>query len=339
MPTLSQIHIDQALTNISVNYRNEAYIADRVFTPVPVTKRSGKYFVFKKEDFLSPSTASGSGALASLRRPGAEAAEIDYSVSQQSYYAEEYAYRGFVADAETAAADNPLQPDSDQTLQLTERLKLDNEVMAATLACKRANYPASNKVTLTTGGSGTSWASYASANSNPLGDIKNGKLAVIKGIAREANALAITVDAARTLADHPNIKDLVKYVHQDALTMSGLPKVLRGLEVVEGSCQKNTAAEGAAYSGGNVWQADDGTAMALVFYRNPNPSLRAVSFGYTFEAPDDATGVRGLSVRRWREDRRKGDMLEVAFLRDWQLIAVDGSNLSLGGYLISSATV
>ena len=67
-------------------------------------------------------------------------------------------------------------------------------------------------------------------------------------------------------------------------------------------------------------------------------SVRSVSFGYTFEAPDDATGARGYAVRRWREDKRKGNMIEVSFTRDWRLIAVDGSSLSLGGYLITNAT-
>lgn len=338
MPAISQIHIDQALTNISVMYRNGSYVAEEVFPILPVSKRSNKYFLYKKEDFLWPSPTGAGGTLASLRRPGTEAAELDYSLSAQNYYAEEYAYRGFVSDAEAAAADNPLQPDMDQTIQLTERLMLDNEIAVANMAGKRANYPASNKAALTTGGTGTSWASYSSANSVPFTDIKNGKLAVIKGIAREPNRMLLSVDAARTLADHPSVKDLVKYTHQDALTISGLPKVMRGLVVIEGAVQKNTAAEGAAYAGGNLWQADDGSSLALIYYRPDAPSLRTVSLGYTFEAPDDATGARGIAVRRWREEKRKGSMIEAAFLRDWRFIAVDGSGLSLGGYLLTSVT-
>jgi hypothetical protein len=338
MPPVSQIHIDQALTNISVMYRNSAYVADQVFPTVPVAKRSDRYFLYRKEDFLTASPTSAAGAPVSLRRPGTEAAEIDYSVSTATYYAEEYAYRGLVTDAEASASDNPLQPDMDQTVQLTERLMLDNESAVAGIACKRANYPSANKVALTTGASGTSWAQYSSTSSVPFTDIKNGKLAVIHGIGREPNAMLLSVDTARTLADHPNVKDLVKYVNQDALTMSGLPKTLRGLSVIEGAAQKNTAVEGAAFSGANVWQADDGTALALLFYRNTSPSLRGVSLGYTFETPDDATGARGYAVRRWRDEKRKGSLIEVSFLRDWRLIAVDSSSLALGGYLITSTT-
>lgn len=338
MPAVGQVHIDQALTAISVQYRNSVYVADSVFPIAPVGKRSDKYFLYRREDFLSASPLGASGVPLSLRRPGAEAAEVDYAVSTATYFAEEYAYRGIVTDAEAAASDNPLQPDTDQTIQLTERLMLDNEVMVAAIAGKRANYPAAHKAALTGGGSGTSWAQYASANSNPLNDIKNGKVAVIKAIGREANAMVLTVDAARTLADAPQIRDLVKYTHADALTTSGLPKVVRGLTVLEGAAQRNTAAEGAAYTGGNVWQADDGTAMALIFHRQVTPSLRSVSFGYTFEAPDDATGTRGFSVRRWRDEKRKGTLIECAFLRDWRLIAVDANGLAIGGYLLTNVT-
>ncbi len=336
MPTISQIHIDQALTNLSVMYRNSAYVAEQALPMLPVSKRSDKYFVYRKEDFMSPSPAGSGGQLASLRRPGTEAAEIDYGLSTQNYYAEEYAYRGFVADAEVAVADNPLAPDMDQALQLTERLMLDNEISVANLITKRANFAAANRNALVA--NTTSWAAYASTTSNPFGDIKAGKLAVIRGIAREPNTMLLSVDAARTLADHPNVKDLVKYTHQDALTISGLPKVMRGLTLIEGATQKNTAAEGAAYSGANLWQADDGTALALIFYRPDAPSLRSVSLGYTFEAPDDATGARGLAVRRWREEKRKGSMIEAAFLRDWRLIAVDGNGLATGGYLLTNVT-
>src|SRR5438045_1386488 len=99
---------------------------------------------------------------------------------------------------------SPVTVNMIQTIQLTERLMLDNEVAVTGLVAKRANFPASNKAALTTGGTGTSWAQYASANSLPFNDIKNAKLAVIKGIAREPNAMALSVDAARTLADHPN---------------------------------------------------------------------------------------------------------------------------------------
>jgi hypothetical protein len=339
MPALSTIHIDQGLTNISIMYRNPAYIGEQVLPVLPVNKRSNKYFVYQKEDFIATPLQDAQGRPLSLRAPGTEAAEIGYRVSTSNYSAEEYAKRTIVTDAELAIADSPLQPDVDATVLLTENLLMDNENAIANKVMGIANYNSGSKVALTTGSSGTSYAQYASANSNPFIDIKNAKIQIISQIVREPNRYLASVSAARTLADHPLVKDLVKYTQQDALTTSGLPKTLRGLQVLEGYQQKNTAGEGLTYSGGNVWQASDGSQAVLIYYSNPNPSPRSVTFGYTFEAPDDTTGQRGLVIRKWREEKRKGFLVEASFLRDWRFIALDGSGLAIGGYLVTSATV
>lgn len=341
MPSPGSLHIDQALTMLSVMYRNAAFHAEEILPALPVNKRSNKYFVHTKEDFLSITGINTAGKSEAIRAPGTRAAEITYSVSTDSYFCDEYALAAIVPDADVALADNPLQPDMDQTTQLTERITLEMEYAAASLAMKRANFPSSNKVVLTTGGSGTSWASgsYASANSNPITDIKNGKQAVRHAIIRDPNVFALTVDAARNVADHPKITGLLVYVSKDNLTNNGLPPVVKGLQVLELVTQMNTAAAGLTGNYTNVWCADDGTEAALIFYKNPNPTLRSVAFGYSFEAPDDATGQRGFSVRRWRDEPRKGNMIECSVLRDWKGVAVDGSGLLVGGYLISSATV
>lgn len=141
MPTISQIHIDQALTNLSVMYRNQTYVGDQVLPILAVNKRSNKYFVYRKEDFLSASPAGTGGVLGSVRRPGAEAAEIDYGLSTQNYYAEEYAYRGFVADAESAVADNPLMPDMDHIKYTVSESRRTSApfLFGVTLSTMRAN--------------------------------------------------------------------------------------------------------------------------------------------------------------------------------------------------------
>ena len=44
MPQSNEVHIDAALTNLSVGYQNPAFIADRLAPVVPVRKQSDKYF-------------------------------------------------------------------------------------------------------------------------------------------------------------------------------------------------------------------------------------------------------------------------------------------------------
>ena len=72
MPALAQIHIDQALTNLSVMYRNAAYVGDQVLPILPVNKRSNKYFIYRKEDFLSPSLAQNPDRGLIRHRPAGE---------------------------------------------------------------------------------------------------------------------------------------------------------------------------------------------------------------------------------------------------------------------------
>ena len=49
MPEVSQVHIDAALTNVSVAYRNPDYIADIIAPQVAVRKQSDKYYIYDAE--------------------------------------------------------------------------------------------------------------------------------------------------------------------------------------------------------------------------------------------------------------------------------------------------
>ena len=46
MPEVSQVHIDAALSNVSVAYRNPAFVADAIAPPLAVRKQSDKYFIY-----------------------------------------------------------------------------------------------------------------------------------------------------------------------------------------------------------------------------------------------------------------------------------------------------
>ena len=53
-PLVSDVHVNQPLTNISIAYIQQAtaFIADKVFPNVPVQKQSDRYFQYLKEDWL-----------------------------------------------------------------------------------------------------------------------------------------------------------------------------------------------------------------------------------------------------------------------------------------------
>jgi len=343
MPALPNIQVDPLLTNISVAYVNEEFVADQVFPSLPVGPRTGKYYIYNKEAFLRSSGLNSDGKSKTLRKPTSHAAEITFELSQDTYKAERRSIASPVSDDEMVESmeqgQGVLAPQMDHALQVTERMSIDLEREAAALGCSTTSFPSSNKELLTTGGSGTSWASYTSTASDPFKQIRNAKLGVRKGILREPNQMLLSIDAAVTLADHPLVKELVKYTNPDALTQSGLPRVVRGLNIIEGAAQYINSAEGATVTSSNIWVDENGTQIALIFYRSQNLGQRSVHFGRTFDAPDATTGVRGLAMRTYRDEPRASLVVEGNRTYDLKLIARDSNEDSLGGYLVSGTTI
>jgi len=70
-------------------------------------------------------------------------------------------------------------------------------------------------------------------------------------------------------------------------------------------------------------------------YVPPRPGLRTPAFMYEFTWVYP-TGARQVT-ERWRETRRKSDLIRVSRRYTHKFIAVDGSGDSFAGYLIKDA--
>lgn len=310
MPFISTVHIDQALTNVSQAYTQADLVGDEVLRPNPVDKRSDLWFVYGKEGFTLRDTRV---------RPRATAGEVDYTLSKSAFNAERHALRHLVTDAERRTADNPLAPEVDATEMLTENLQTNRENEQLALITNGA------QVTQNATLSGTSqWSDYT--NSTPLVNIRTGKTTVRLGVGREANQLVTSYEVAQVLADHPSIKDLRKYTHPDALDETGLPPVIRGLNVLVAKAVSNSGQDAAPGSFQSIMGKN-----AVICFTNPSIGRKTITFGWTFEAPDDTTGARGWSVRKYREEGKSGDYVEVASTYVPVLVAANA------GYLFETA--
>lgn len=310
MPYVPDVHADQFLTNISQLVTNEGYVGNAVLPPRPVEKRSDLYEILGNEHFKVTNT---------LRRPGSRAAEVNYTLSKGFYNAEEYAMASLVPAQLQKTADNPpIDPEVERTMQLTEQMMLDRENRQMALVADPT------QVTNNTSLSGTSqWSDYT--NSTPLTNIKAARTTVRAAIHREATDATFSFDVALTLADHPSFKDLIKYTHDDVLSVGGLPPSVRGLKVNVSKADKDTTGYGSATpSYSPVF-----SKSSLIHYTNPNFGLRSITFGVTFEVPDPITGARGVSIRKWLDDARKGVWVEGADTYVAKLIAPTAAYLYL----------
>ena len=303
-PTARQSHIDRALTNVSIAYRNAAYIWPDVFPRVPVQKQSDKYFIFDKERWFSRD--------AGARAPGTRAPRSDYSLSTDSYLCTEEALADGVPDELVANSDDPLRPLIRATQYVTDQLQLqvEQDVISTIF--------------------GTGWSSSATPGTlwsndaaDPFGDIETGMNTVAQSIGREPNTGVIGRGLWRYLKNHPDVLDRIKYTGS-----SGSPAIvaleaiaaIAGLDkVMVTAAIEQTADEGQtpvyAYLGGN---------HMVLMYVTASAALDEPSSGYTF--------VWGANeVSRYREDQEHQDVVEARMSWDIKLTATDA------GYLIKAA--
>jgi hypothetical protein len=307
MPDISMVHVDQALTSVSIAYHNAQFVADQVFPVVPVTKQSNKYFIYSKDRFR---------ILDDARRPGARANEIDWSLSTDTYFAEGHALAQAIPDELRANADQAIDVDVDTTETLTDLLFLQREILAASHATDPT------VVTQNTTLSGTSqWSDYT--NSDPVLAVENQKATIQKQVGQVPNALLVSYPVFEALRDHPQIIDRFKYVQVGILQPDHLKAAFNVDHFVIASAIKNTAPEGAADSMDYIWGKN-----ALLFYQPPSPGRRSMSLGYQFTWLFGAN-TDGFLVKRYRDESRTADIVETQLYYDLKVVAPPAAYLWL----------
>jgi hypothetical protein len=317
------VHVDQILTNISVAWPNNGLVGERLFPVVPVSKQSDKYYIFGREGWVVEND---------YRAPGTEANEITgLALSTDTYYATEHSLQAPVTDEERWNADSPLSPDRDATELVTSKVWLAREKAMKDLATTAANYASTNTVTL----SGTSqWNDYV--NSDPISNIRTGKSAIHSRIFMEPNTAVMPYQVMTILEDHPDFIERIKYSERGIVT-SDLVGAVVGIEniIVPGSGIA-TSALGQPITVGYLWGKD-----VLLAWVPPRPGLKIPAFGYEFGWRGNPGGQLQY-VDRWREEKRKSDLVRVCRYYDVKLVAQgDAGSADAGkaiaGYLIKTA--
>ena len=271
MPTRQQIHIDRALTNISVAYIQDAnnFIADKVFPIIPVQKQSDTYFVYSKEDCFRDEAA--------LRAKGTESAGGDYDVeAAEPYFCRKYSFHSDVTEDDRVNADDPLDPNKDASIFVTQKLLIKREVEWAKNFFKTGIWgseivgvaadPAENQI-----------LKFDNPLSDPIKTITDAGIKMAEETGFKPNTLVLSPYAFNALKNHEDILDRVKYTQKGIVTTDLLATLFEVERVLVPFGVVNAAAKGKA--------SDNSFIMgkhALLCYAAPNPSLRAPSAGYIF---------------------------------------------------------
>ena len=288
MPDRSDLHIDRALTNMSVQYLQDTanFIAGQVFPMVPVQKQSDRYFVYKKEDWFRDD--------AQERAPGTESAGGDYDIDNTpTYFCRKYAYHKDVFEEDRANADDPLMPDEDAVAFVTDKILLNKENNWARTFFKEGvwNHNYTGAATAAAG-SFVYWDDYA--NSNPIEDVTKYATEQAELTGKRPNTMVMGRKAYDALKNHPDFLDRVKYTQKGVVTTDLIAQMFDVERVLIANAIQNTAQKGK--------EADMSFILGnhvLLCYTTNAPKLKTATAGYTFVW----TGLMGSNALGGRINR------------------------------------
>lgn len=291
--TPRDLHIDQLLTNVSLMYRNQTYIADQIFPTVPVVKQSNKLVKYDQSHWFRDD--------AKLRAPGTKSQGGGWTVDTSAiYFCDRFSYRHEVYDEERDNADQPFNLDVEATEFVTDKMQIRREVALATDFFTTSVW-GTDKAGAT---DFTKWSDYA--NSSPLQDLFGWKDIVEGQIGREPNKLIMGKQVWTQLKWHPDLIDLIKYTQKGQMSQElfsatiEFPTVLVG-RAIQAASPEGTAEASVSYT--RVWGKN-----ALMVYTPDRPSLMTPSAGYTFIWQRVPSAQQ--YIVRYRDMEREADIIE-----------------------------
>lgn len=295
--TVGSVHVNAPLTNLAIKFPLPDFVAERVFPVIPVNKESDVYYVFNREELLD---------VDDLRAAGAEANEIAWDVDTASYLAEEYALKYLVPKRVADNSDPPVRPAMSGVEKLKQALMLRQERRVQAIVQSAA-------IITNTAAPAINWNAAGAIIET---DVDNAKNAMRQNAGVIPNAILMNYQVSHVVKRWLKATAWTSYA--EWLTKDVLPPNLWGMETIVAGAVRNTANAAAAEALADVWNDN-----VLLFYKQPSPSIDAVSLGYIFRA-------QNWTTVDWWENARKGTFYEVSVIEDELLTAVQAGYLLTG---------
>jgi len=298
LPTLSQVHIQSALTDLSIAYRQQApAVSDQVFPRVSVNKQANKFFVWNKGDMWRNE--------AKKRAPAADFARVGVRLSNDNYSCDQYALEYLLADEILANADAGIEAESTATMYLVDQLNLQKDLSFAADFFTSSSGWGSGTVS-------TAWDTVSTGT--PVTNITNAVLTIKRALGASDSHRIIGLGGAKilnALITSDQVRDRTKYVQ--AGTYQGLQAALAPVlnldELIISTREYNTKKEGITASYSPVFDND-----FLIVAVPRSPGLLVASAGYTFAWDEGGRG--DMYVEQYREDPKKADVLRAVCYYD-----------------------
>jgi len=267
-------HTDKALTNILLAYNqsDNAFIADKVFRPVGVSKSTDFYYEIPLGEMNRIHMAK--------RARGAAPTIAGFDYNKVPFLLEIYALMTGLTDEDDVDMDELLDWNMDATHFLWLQAKLRRERSFNDGFFKpgvwQHNYAGVG--TAPAAGQFRRWSDDAST---PIKDVKKARKDVLRRTGILLNTMTIDWDTKDVLLEHPEIVDRVDHGQTSGpakVTMDHLKSLFEVDEIHVGFAVENSANEGAAEIS-NDFIMNNG---CLLTHTPPRPGKRVAASGYNF---------------------------------------------------------
>lgn len=306
-PVGGDAHLDVPLSNYAVRaFDAEAggFIAEQLLPVVPVEKQSDKYYTIDKGAFLRvPDTR---------RSPKTAANRVEFRVSSDSYFADNYALATDHALEDLANADRAIMLRENSTDLVLNNLRLDQERRIANLVTSISNVGSGVQLT-----GANKWSD---PNSDPRADVNTGHAFIRNQTGLLPNTAVIDWDTMMVVKRHPLLLDLYKYTSGGELNdgqlaeILGVPRVLVGRGIVENALEEGTS------SMTNIWGNN-----VLLAHIGPDTGLRSRTLGVRMRwTPAGMPGpFQVITSQENGAGSKHIEILEAGYFQDEKVVASD----------------
>ena len=305
-PTLSDVHVDTALTDFSVAYfqdQSRFAAAQNIFPTVNVPQRSGKYYVYDKAELNRSDTEK--------RAPNTEAPVRTYKLSNDSYHCEVYSIAVDVSEQIRANADPALDPEEDAA-----RVAIQDMRIAMDRKWTQEFFSTGIWATEST----ATWSSSTGARSS-VEDLVFGIKTVLEVMGKRPNTLVLGADS--WYSGLWTSTDLIDRLPDNAPRIV-TPEFVAGLfgfeRVFVLDSVQSTGMEGSSGLAPTFIHEDH----ALLAYVDPGAGLRQATAGKTFLWSGLIGGSEGIRTKRlempWKDAMPR---VEVDAAFDYKVVASD----------------
>lgn len=297
------IHIDQPLSEILINYRPAGAVGDSIFPNVPSEHQSDVFYKFDQGDLWRRED--------SIRAPLTAAKQIFFKVSSEIFYARNFALGSAISVEDLSNADRAIAIRESRGMFLRDSLALDKEARVAALVTAAAN------VSTQTNPQSGQWGLHAA--SDPIFDLDEAIEQMRRQTGYRPNRAVFGPRAWRHFKRNDNVRQLI-YPQPGGTTGPGListgqvATIFDLEEVRVAEMVQNTGLEGLDMSLADIWGPH-----VLLYFTPGRPSRENPSYAYTFRW--QVPGAPGLEASTYFDRAIKGEILEVSEYVDERIIA------------------